>query len=555
MGILGASDDKAKQLADKMASIKAGEAEEVAKRVAAAAGVSYISLKGFPVAQEALALIPIEDAQKNKLVCFLFQGEEIRVASPVPSDELVKTYAHALGERHHGNVKIYGISEAGFADSLGMYARLPQIKDVSKGVDISEADIKKYEGSLTSFTALQDKLKGANISDIVVMIIAASLEGRASDIHVESEEKRGVVRYRIDGELHEVLSIEKETMPRLTSRFKLVAGLKINVDSIPQDGRFTITLSGEKTEVRVSTLPTAFGESIVMRLLRPGAVALDFGKLGILGRAHKQLQEQMARPNGMIITTGPTGSGKTTTLYAILNSLNNEGTKIITLEDPVEYKLKGIAQSQIDPSKDFTFAKGLRSILRQDPDIVMVGEIRDLETADVAIQAALTGHIMLSTIHTNSAAGAIPRFLSMGVKPFLLAPALNAVIGQRLIRRLCEVCKKPGDLDGAVLEKVKASLAKLPADHGYEVDVTKLSFMLPVGCEKCFNLGYKGRLGIYEVMTMNKEIEGIILGTTISEFAMQEIAEKNGMVTMLQDGLLKALLGLTSVEEVFGAAE
>jgi type II secretory ATPase GspE/PulE/Tfp pilus assembly ATPase PilB-like protein len=259
----------------------------------------------------------------------------------------------------------------------------------------------------------------------------------------------------------------------------------------------------------------------------------------------------------MIVTTGPTGSGKTTTLYSILNKLNEPGVKIITLEDPVEYKLAGINQSQIDYSRDYTFAKGLRSILRQDPDIVMVGEIRDLETADIAIQAALTGHLVISTIHTNSASGAIPRFMSMGVKPFLLAPALNAVIGQRLVRRICEECKVEDNLDAETLERVKKILDELPpaVKEKYQKDLANLKFKKGTGCEACNNIGYKGRLGIYEVMAMSAEIEKIILSEQVSEYQMQDIAVKAGMVTMVQDGLLKALSGVTSVSEVFSAAE
>jgi type II secretory ATPase GspE/PulE/Tfp pilus assembly ATPase PilB-like protein len=257
----------------------------------------------------------------------------------------------------------------------------------------------------------------------------------------------------------------------------------------------------------------------------------------------------------MIITTGPTGSGKTTTLYAVLNKLNSPETKIITLEDPIEYRLPGIAQSQIDYSRDYTFAKGLRSILRQDPDVVMVGEIRDLETAEIAIQAALTGHLVLSTIHTNSAAGAIPRFLAMGAKTFLLAPALNTVIGQRLVRRICAFCKEEDKLDEGMLLRVKEILSQISPQSGYKVDLNNLHFSHGRGCDKCYGLGYKGRVGIYEIMTMNKDLEKAILAGEISEYTMQEIAVKYGMVSMVQDGLLKALDGITTVEEVFSVAE
>jgi len=281
---------------------------------------------------------------------------------------------------------------------------------------------------------------------------------------------------------------------------------------------------------------------------------LAFADLGLRGLAAKRLAEVVQKTNGMIITTGPTGSGKTTTLYAILNQLNDEETKIITLEDPVEYKLKGINQSQIDHSKGYTFADGLRSILRQDPDIVMVGELRDFETADVAINAALTGHLVISTIHTNSAAGAIPRFMAMGVKPFLLAPALNAVIGQRLCRRVCDACKEEIKLDEETLQKVTAELKQIPEAAGEKIDFDNLKFYKGKGCDKCSGLGYKGRVGIYEIFTMNAEVEAVILSGQLSEYVIQDIARKGGMVTMFQDGLLKCLDGITTVDEVFRVA-
>ena len=257
----------------------------------------------------------------------------------------------------------------------------------------------------------------------------------------------------------------------------------------------------------------------------------------------------------MILVCGPTGSGKTTTMYAVLRTLNKPGVKIITLEDPVEIKMEGINQSQVDTSRDYTFAKGLRSLMRQDPDICMVGEIRDLETADIAIQAALTGHLMLSTIHTNSASGAIPRFLSMGVKPFLLAPALNSVIGQRLVRKICEHCQEEDNLTPEQMENVMKNLQTLPEAEKKNVDLKKLRFYKGKGCQECSGLGYKGRVGIYEIFTMNKEIEQIILSEQVSEYTIQELAVKNGMVTMAQDGLLKALDKITSVAEVFRVTE
>jgi type II secretory ATPase GspE/PulE/Tfp pilus assembly ATPase PilB-like protein len=288
-----------------------------------------------------------------------------------------------------------------------------------------------------------------------------------------------------------------------------------------------------------------------MRILRPNAVDVPFSSLGWRPLLEKKILREIEKPHGMIVTTGPTGSGKTTTLYAVLKKLNRPDVKIITLEDPIEYKVEGLNQSQIDATKNYTFAAGLRSVLRQDPDIVMVGEIRDLETADTAINAALTGHLLLSTVHTNSASGALPRLLSMGVKPFLIAPALNAVIGQRLVRKICDKCKVEDTIEPERLEEVKKSLSSISPASGETIpNVENLKFYKGTGCPECNNSGYKGRIGIYEVIIMSDPIRAA-LSETISEYEMQKLALEQGMVTMTQDGLLKAIEGITSVEEVF----
>ncbi|MEK7211302.1 MAG: GspE/PulE family protein [Patescibacteria group bacterium] len=540
---------------EKMVDIRVKELERETEAVAAAAGFPYINLKGFPIGPDTIATIPKPQAEKLKAVCFLIHGQEIRVGAVNPARPEAQEMAFELGERLHGHAVVYMISEQSFKYAFKMYEAVPEILPAVKGVEISAADLTKFEaaaGNLKDLTAALTKL---STTDIITFLIASGLKARASDIHIEGEEKEIKVRLRLDGVLNDVAEINKAEWVKIISRLKLIAGLKINISDQPQDGRFTIFLTDDKVDVRVSTIPTAFGESVVMRLLRSSSTGLKFEDLGIRGRAHDQLKAQIERPNGMIVTTGPTGSGKTTTLYAVLTTLNSPETKIITLEDPVEYKLPGINQSQIDYSKDYTFAKGLRSILRQDPDVVMVGEIRDLDTAEVAIQAALTGHLVISTIHTNSAAGAIPRFLSMGVKPFLLAPALNAVIGQRLVRKICANCKEEEQLPVEMLERAKKILGEIPSAADVKIDLKNLKFFHGKGCDACGGLGFKGRIGIYEAMIMNQEIEKIILSGQTSEYQMQEIAVKNGMITMAQDGLLKAADGITTAEEVFRVAE
>ncbi|MFA5175395.1 MAG: ATPase, T2SS/T4P/T4SS family [Patescibacteria group bacterium] len=554
-GVVATGNKNAKEkLENKMAEIGVKEKEEIVAGQAASLGLPYINLKGFPISSEALRVIPEEIAKNKKVICFLFTPGEMRFGC-VECDEEIKEMIYQFGERHHANAAIYLISEFSLESGIKLYANLPVVRPVSKDVEISDEELNKFKQGVRDFRNLEEQFRNVPITDVLTLMIAAALKVDSSDIHVEAEENGIVVRYRIDGILQDVATLPKEQWKQFISRLKLLATLKINVTDKPQDGRVTLKLTSGDLDVRVSTLPTMHGESVVMRILHSGSKGVTFDELGLRGDAYNRLKKEVKRPNGMIITTGPTGSGKTTTMYAIMRTLNKPGVKIITLEDPVEIKMEGINQSQVDPSRDYTFAKGLRSILRQDPDICMVGEIRDLETAEIAIQSALTGHLMLSTIHTNSASGAIPRFLSMGVKPFLLAPALNSVIGQRLVRRVCPHCMEEEKLDAEKTERVMKALQTLPDAEKKNVDFDNLHFFQGKGCEQCSGLGYKGRVGIYEIFIMSKEIETVILGEQVSEYSIQELAIKNGMVTMLQDGILKALDKITSVGEVFRVIE
>lgn len=544
------------KFAAKMDELRLKNLEGVAAAKARELGFSFIDLKGFPIAPEALQLIPRSKAKEHKVICFLFTGKEARVGAVNPLDPYVQEAIEGIKESAHPeNVGVYMISEHSFELAEKIYDALPEVKEVVKGVEIKEEDLKQFQQKVKTLADLDAAVQSVSTTDFVALVVAISLSSGVSDIHIEAQEKQVDVKYRIDGILNKVASVKKELWPRIVNRVKLFSGLKLNITTAPQDGRFTIYTKEGKVDVRVSTLPTAYGESIVMRLLKPGTIGLKFEELGIRGIAYEQLKREVERPNGMIITTGPTGSGKTTTLYAVLNKLNDGHTKIITLEDPVEYKLEGISQSQIDKSKDYTFAAGLHSILRQDPDVVMVGELRELETADVAIQAALTGHLVLSTIHTNSAAGAVPRFLSMGVKPFLLAPALNAVIGQRLVRRICRDCIVEDAPTADHLDRAHQLLSEVNPKSGYKPDLDNLKFYKGKGCATCGDSGYKGRMGIYEIMVMSPAIEKVILSGAVSEYDMQRIAMEEGMVSMVQDGLLKALDKVTTLEEVFSVAE
>ncbi len=538
----------------KMDEIKIKELEDKAEAQAKVVNIPYIDLNAFPVTAEALKVIPETLAREKKIICFYYTPEEIRVAGvePIAADD---DFIYQLGERHHAKIIPYLISEHSLEKVFKLYANLPVVKPISKDINITDEDLNKFGSEIDNLQTLQEQFKNVSITNILTLLVAAALKINSSDIHVEAEDKGVAVRYRIDGILHDVATLPKEDWKRFVSRIKLLAALKININDRPQDGRVTLHLESGNLDVRVSTLPTTYGESVVMRILHSGSKGVTFDDLGLRGEAYERLKREVERPNGMIITTGPTGSGKTTTLYGILRTLNKPGVKIITLEDPVEIKMEGINQSQVDTTRDYTFAKGLRSILRQDPDICMVGEIRDLESAEIAIQAALTGHLMLSTIHTNGAAGAIPRFLSMGVKPFLLAPALNAVIGQRLVRRICPKCIEEIELDAEKKERVTKILTELPPAEKQNIDLNNLHFYHGKGCRECSGLGYKGRIGIYEIFTMSKEIEAVILSAQVSEYTIQELAVKNGMVTMVQDGLLKALDKITTVDEILRVTE
>jgi len=543
------------QLQKRMGAIREEQIEKVTEQKAAGLGVGYIDLKGFPVNAEALRLLPEKRARELQMIPFLLQGEEIRIAAINPTNDDVKEVSFQIGERNRAHTALYLTSQQSFDQGMKLYAALPRIIAAKGGVEISEEELNTFQAQIHTTADIQGILNKANTTDLVAAMLAGALQIGTSDVHIEAEENDVAIRYRIDGVLQDIAKINKDTWEHLVNRIKLIAGLKLNVTAKPQDGRYTIFIKGEKVDVRTSTLPTAYGESVVMRLLVPSSIGLEFSQLGFREAAFKKLEAEIVKPNGMIVTTGPTGSGKTTTLYAILKRLNTTDVKIITLEDPVEYKLEGINQSQIDHTKDYTFSGGLRSILRQDPDIVMVGEIRDKETADTAIQAALTGHLLLSTIHTNDAAGAVPRFLSMGVEPALLAPALRIIMAQRLVRRLCKTCATPATLTPEETARVTKIIQAIPEASGEKPDLSTATFMAanPQGCSACTG-GYKGRVGVYEILVVDQIVGERIRSGSVSDADMREIANQQGMVTMEQDGILKAMDGQTSVQEIFRVA-
>lgn len=551
-GEAGSKDEEAPKqaLESTLGNIKIQQKEQEAKAQASALGVPYIDLVSFPITQEAIALIPKAKAKKLKTICFFLSTKDLRLASVNPDDAEVKKLAEEIKEDKNITPKLYKISEHSFTKAFKIYDTLPKIKKAKPGLEIKEKDLKNYESQIKDLKDVQALIKKISVTDFVALVIAGAINFRATDIHIEAEEDDVKIRYRIDGVLNEVASIKKDFWAQTISRIKLLAGLKLNIISKPQDGRFTIYLKKEKIDVRVSALPTAFGESVVSRLLMSSAASLKFEDLGIRKQDLEKLKTEISKLNGMILTTGPTGSGKTTTLYAIINQLNTPDKKIITLEDPIEYKIPGINQSQVDAEKGYTFAKGLRSALRQDPNIMMVGEIRDLETAEVAINAALTGHLVISTLHTNSSIATIPRLLSLGVNPTLLGPALNTAIAQRLVRRICPDCKTEEKLDAKTLKKIEQHLSTLPESVAKGINLANTKFYSGKGCDKCNGFGYKGRIGVYEIFILDKQTKDLITKAKVTEKELADIAQKQGMLTMTQDGLLKALEGITSISEV-----
>lgn len=522
--------------------------EEETERKAIEEGLGYVNLYGFPVDTQALNLVPQEVAETLGASVFFREGRTVKLGV-VEATEKINQLLSQLSDQGFV-VEPFLISRSSFNHLLEGYNKLILTQQRSKKIDLSSTDPRFAVGTVKD---LGKKLALASATEFIEDVLGSALNVDSSDIHIEPETSDIKIRFRIDGVLQDVASLDKQLLHQIISRIKILSKLKLNVTAAPQDGSFSLTFDLKQVDVRVSILPSAFGESVVMRLLRQDKGGLKFEELGISGLALERIVKELEKPNGMLLTTGPTGSGKTTTLYAILNKLNEPGVKIITLEDPVEYKIEGITQSPIDARAGLTFASGLRAILRQDPDVVMIGEMRDLETAETAAQASLTGHVVLSTLHTNDATSALPRLLDLGVKPFVLAPAINAIIGQRLVRKICSACKVPYKLSDHLQSRVELILKSIPKLAKVELP-KKLQFFHGNGCEKCKGLGYKGRIGVYEVFTISEPIEGLIhKSATNSEIKEQAISE--GMITMAQDGILKALEGITDIEEVFRVTE
>jgi type II secretory ATPase GspE/PulE/Tfp pilus assembly ATPase PilB-like protein len=419
-------------------------------------------------------------------------------------------------------------------------------------VEISAEKLAEFQKDVKNVSDSKKKIEQfltASATELLEIILTGTIALESSDIHIEPEEEEVKMRLRMDGILHDVIIFNLKIYKSLLSRIKLLSGLKLNVTNRPQDGRFTVLAEKITIEIRTSTLPSEYGESIVLRILNPKNL-IEIEALGLRKDLVEIFSKEIKKPNGMFIVTGPTGSGKTTTLYAILKRINSPEIKVITIEDPVEYHLGGLSQTQVDPARGYTFASGLRSIMRQDPDVILVGEIRDLETAEIACQAALTGHLVFTTLHTNDAAGAVARLIDLGVRPISISPSINVVVAQRLPRKVCKKCVKFVSPTSTDLEKLKKGLAGVKKEILPPAFFDKnLKIPQAQGCDNCNNAGYRGRVGVYETFIVDDEMEKFIL-TSPSIVAMKDLAVKKGMVLMHQDGLIKVLEGITTIEEI-----
>jgi type IV pilus assembly protein PilB len=529
------------------------EEEDLAQTLSSRYGVAYADLTGTTIMTDALRLIPEDRARSAQVAAFNINNKTVSFAMKSPNRQEVQNEIADM-ERRGYFVKPFLVSTKSLEKAWSHYADI-SFAQVSKAgsLDISSEEIETFMTkvqNVDSARALVEEMmtmkKSFRISRIVEVIVAAAMATKASDIHVEPEEESVTLRFRIDGVLLTVSSFDHETYRLLLSRIKLLSGLKINIKDNAQDGRFSVKVGEHEIEIRSSVLPGNYGESIVMRLLDPNSLSIPIEDLGVPPHLIEIFMREINKPHGMILNTGPTGSGKTTTLYAFLNKKRGSDIKIITIEDPIEYHLAGVVQTQVNPKMEYDFAKGLKSSLRQDPDVIMVGEIRDYDTAETAVQAALTGHIVFSTLHTNNAAGAYPRLIDLGINSKILTSALTLVIAQRLARKLCVHCKKAVKMSPAILDIAKSIHESIPAEHK---PIFTDTIYEPVGCEKCNKTGYRGRLGIYEAITTTPEIEAIVQDNP-SEREIKKVAAAAGMMDMSQDGLIKILAGLTDWEEV-----
>ncbi|MBI4100343.1 type II/IV secretion system protein [Candidatus Microgenomates bacterium] len=520
--------------------------DQIAPARAQLLNVPFVSLVNKGISPEVLSFLPETVARSYLAIPFEY-GKESNLLSVAMADPLNPQIIEFIEKKSNCKVVPYLAVDDDIKDAIDQNYRRGLTSEVTEA--LKEVAPQKR---VIDIAKMGEIIREAPIAKIVSTILDYAVRTRASDVHLEPQEGRTRVRYRIDGILYERLALPKNIHEAVISRIKILSGMKIDEKRVPQDGRFNFKAGDQEVDLRVSTIPSTKGEKVVMRLLRKSGGVPTMPELGLRGLALKTLEVNILRPYGIILVCGPTGSGKTTTLYAVLSKLNTTKVNIVTLEDPVEYEIAGVNQVQINPVAGLTFANGLRAFLRQDPNIVLVGEIRDQETTGLAIQAALTGHLVFSTLHTNDAAGALPRLLDMGAESFLLASSMNAVVGQRICRKVCQSCKEPYDPPKEMADNIRLVLGNLLPKTSK--DSGKVTLYRGKGCEECDNVGYFGRIGIFEVLSVSEKIGRLIMEhATADDIAAQAI--KEGMITMKQDGYLKAMEGITTIEEVLRVAQ
>ena len=537
------------------AELQLKEAEALAQVLSKKYQIPYIDLSLVAVDPDALRLVTEEKAKAAKLAAFARLGGEVSVAVIAPEREDTKLAIQELEGRGY-KISTFLVSEHSLEIVWGRYADISSAVESRAGVvDISAEEISDLIKKVSSLEDVEKLLKetmggnrAARISRIFEVILAGGIALKASDIHIEPEEAGIRVRFRLDGVLVEIVKLDSALYKLLLSRLKLLSGVKLNVSAEAQDGRFSVKIDKKEIEIRTSIIPGAYSESVVLRILNPDELSVPLKDLGIPQKLLSLLEIEIKKPNGLVLTTGPTGSGKTTTLYAFLKLLYTPEIKIMTIEDPIEYHIDGVVQTQVEVDKGYSFADGLRAALRQNPNILMVGEIRDDETARTAIDAAETGHLVFSTLHTNSAAGTFPRLLSLGVNPKIISSALNIAMAQRLCRKLCIACKKQKSLEGQDKEVINKILAGV-VDKKLLEGIQNKAIYEPVGCPKCNKTGYKGRIGLFEAITVDEAVEKAVLNNP-SERDVDAAAKPQGMPSMAEDGAIKVLSGIISLPEV-----
>jgi len=519
--------------------------------------ISYIDLTTVSINSDGLKLIEEKTARESKVAIFDIVGTKISIAVHSPTSDETKDVLDTL-ERNGYRPTLFIASIHSLEKAWERYKDISFASETEAGsLDISNEEIenlvqraKNLEDIALWIKEALEMKKTHRVSKMLSIVMAGALSTKSSDVHIEVGELKARLRYRIDGVLTTVSEFDKETYELTLSRIKLLSGLKLNIKENAQDGRFTVKVKNTDIEIRTSTIPGSYGESVVMRILNPESIMVTMDKLGMSKRFLEAIRKEIARPNGLILTTGPTGSGKTTTLYAFLREVSSPEYKIITIEDPVEYHLPGIVQTQVEEAKGYTFEAGLKSAMRQDPDIIMVGEIRDAETAITAINAALTGHLVFSTLHTNNAAGTFTRLIDLGADPKTLTSAIHAAIAQRLVRVLCSKCKKKVPIPAeriALVDDVLESIKEM--EEGKEFSQKPTEIYIPAGCDECNNTGYFDRIGIHELILTDASIEKIVRENP-SEREIKSVARKQGFLDMRQDGVVKVLQGVTSFDEL-----